>query len=51
MSQTRQDMRAFKIIVVMRAENVGRDNRSEMTAKLFVVGAKLKERLHMSKLL
>lgn len=35
-------MRAFKFIVVMRTENVGRDNRGEMTAKLLVVGTKMK---------
>lgn len=34
-------MRAFKFIVIMGTKDVGRDNRSEVTTELLVIGTKM----------
>jgi hypothetical protein len=40
--QTRQDMRALEVIVIVGTKDVGRDNGSEITAKLIIIGTKKK---------
>jgi hypothetical protein len=39
--ETGDDVRIFEVVVVVRAENVGRDRRSKVATKLFVVSAKI----------